>query len=121
MEQDVASGTQFLRLMGDAKVTRDERGRIVIPSEYAYAFEKADTVVIGPAPDRPATNACQKVATSLPTGVTAPSPVITIRLRIVLTPWITTLVHKTPARWERCARDGDYDTPARPRPGVDRF
>ena len=51
MEQDLASGTRFLRLMGDAKVTRDERGRIVIPSEYAYAFEKADTVVIGPAPD----------------------------------------------------------------------
>ena len=35
--------------------------------------------VIGPAPESPAFIRRQKVGTSLPTGVTAPSPVITIR------------------------------------------
>jgi DNA-binding transcriptional regulator/RsmH inhibitor MraZ len=37
--------------MGEAKVTRDERGRIVIPGEHYYAFEDASEVVIGPAPN----------------------------------------------------------------------
>ena len=36
--------------MGEAKVTRDDRGRIVIPSEHYHAFEDAPDVLIGPAP-----------------------------------------------------------------------
>jgi len=36
--------------MGEAKVTRDDRGRIVIPSEHYAAFEDAGEVLIGPAP-----------------------------------------------------------------------
>src|SRR5688500_3230657 len=35
--------------------------------------------VIGPTPDTPATRLAQKVGTSLPMGVTAPSPVTTAR------------------------------------------
>jgi DNA-binding transcriptional regulator/RsmH inhibitor MraZ len=36
--------------MGEARVVCDERGRIVLPSDYAAAFEGAAEVVIGPAP-----------------------------------------------------------------------
>jgi DNA-binding transcriptional regulator/RsmH inhibitor MraZ len=36
--------------MGEAKVTRDDRGRIVIPSEHYPAFEDAGEVLIGPTP-----------------------------------------------------------------------
>lgn len=37
--------------MGEAKVACDDRGRIVIPKEHAAAFEEADEVVLGPAPN----------------------------------------------------------------------
>jgi hypothetical protein len=42
----------------------------------------ASKVVIGPTPLRPASSACQVLSTSLPTGVTAPMPVIATRLAI---------------------------------------
>jgi len=36
--------------MGEARVIRDERGRMVIPGEHYYAFDSAGDVMIGPAP-----------------------------------------------------------------------
>jgi hypothetical protein len=40
----------------------------------------ASNFVIGAAPERPSTNERQVVATSLPTGESAPTPVTTTRL-----------------------------------------
>src|SRR4051794_30102060 len=48
--------------------------------------------VIGPAPDSPASRASHVVATSLPSGVSAPRPVITTRLRPL------TLTARSPSR-----------------------
>ncbi len=36
--------------MGEARVSLDDRGRIVIPSEHAPAFSASTEVVVGPAP-----------------------------------------------------------------------
>lgn len=36
--------------MGDVRVTRDDRGRVVIPSDHAFAFDQSEGVAIGPTP-----------------------------------------------------------------------